>query len=72
VRFNTTEDEKAEVSVFNIMGMKVATLFNEKAKALELHEVKFNAENLPTGVYFIKLITGKGETKVERVIFTGK
>ena len=68
VRFNTVEAGHVEVSVYNVMGIKVATLFNGNAEALELHEEKFNATNLSNGIYFVKLITGQGEMKVERVV----
>jgi hypothetical protein len=70
VRFNTVESGKAEVAVFNVMGIKVASLFNGTVNGMELHEEILNADNLPNGIYFVKLITDQGEMKAERIILS--
>ncbi|NOX66485.1 MAG: T9SS type A sorting domain-containing protein, partial [Chlorobi bacterium] len=44
------------LKVYDILGKEVATLVNEQQPAGE-YEVVFNAENLPSGTYFYKLIT---------------
>ena len=43
--------------VFDILGNVVATLVNEN-KAAGNYEVKFNASNLSSGIYFYKLQSG--------------
>jgi Right handed beta helix region/Secretion system C-terminal sorting domain/SprB repeat len=68
VRFTAPECGDAEVSVYNAMGVKVVTLFNGNLEALEIHEAKFTAENLSNGIYFVKLITEKGDIRTERLL----
>jgi len=44
--------------VYNVLGKEVATLVNEE-KAVGNHNVTFNAGNLPSGIYFYTIKTGK-------------
>jgi photosystem II stability/assembly factor-like uncharacterized protein len=46
-----------KVCVYDISGKEVATLVNEKLQA-GTYEVKWNAGNLPSGVYYYKLTAG--------------
>lgn len=46
-----------KVCVYDISGKEVATLVNEKLQA-GTYEVKWNAVNLPSGVYYYKLTAG--------------
>ncbi len=41
--------------VYDVMGREVTTLVNNERKAAGNHEVSFDAENLPSGVYFYRL-----------------
>jgi len=53
----------AKLSVYDILGNEVAELVNDKQNAGS-YEVKFNGENIASGVYFYKLTAGKfSETK---------
>lgn len=70
VRFSSAEAGNVEVAVYNMIGVKVATLFNGTVKAKEIHEENFNAEKLSDGIYFVKLITEQGEMKVERMVLS--
>jgi hypothetical protein len=45
-----------KVSVYDISGKEVATLVNEKLKA-GVYSVRFDAGNLPSGIYFYRLQT---------------
>lgn len=47
---------KVQLKVFNILGKEVAVLVNE-TKPPGRYLVKFNSENLPSGVYFYRLQT---------------
>jgi hypothetical protein len=47
-----------ELSVYNLLGQKVKTLVSEK-KAAGYHEVKFNAQNLSSGIYYYKIKAGE-------------
>jgi hypothetical protein len=46
-----------KLDVYNTLGQKVASLVNETLNAGE-HSVTFNANNLPSGIYFYTLISG--------------
>lgn len=59
--FNTTIEYKLPnpanitLKVFNIKGQKVKTLITNKFEIAGIHSVKFNAVNLPGGIYFCNL-----------------
>ncbi|MFA3782216.1 glycoside hydrolase family 2 TIM barrel-domain containing protein [Melioribacteraceae bacterium 4301-Me] len=54
------------LKVYDILGREIVTLINEYKPAGE-HKVKFNAANLPTGVYFYKFTAGD-KTSVKKMI----
>jgi len=45
-----------ELSIYNVLGQKVATLVSEKQQA-GLHQVKWDASGYATGIYFYRIIT---------------
>jgi hypothetical protein len=45
------------IKVFNVVGDEVSTLVNGQKQA-GTYELTFNAENLPSGVYFYQLKAG--------------
>lgn len=57
VRFALPVASYAELSVYNTVGQKVATLVNQNMPAGE-HKVEFNAIDLPSGIYFYRLKAG--------------
>ena len=62
IKFAVAETQKTELKVFDILGNKVATLFNGIADGNKVYETEFYADNLSSGIYFYRLET---ETKVE-------
>jgi len=59
IKYSIPNDEKRETSnvkliVYDILGKEVATLVNNQQKAGN-YEVKFNASNLPSGIYFYQI-----------------
>lgn len=56
INFGLKSSSNVEVSVYNILGNKVATLVNE-FKSAGNHSVSFNASNLSSGIYFYKIVT---------------
>jgi hypothetical protein len=58
IKFSVGEKGRATLEVFNIIGQKVATLFDDVAEAGRYYNVKFNAENLASGVYLYRLQSG--------------
>ncbi len=63
VRFTLSSRERIELSVFNILGQKVATLasgvFNPGVHEIRWEGRDDNGAKLPSGVYFCKLAAGK-------------
>ena len=52
--YTLPKDDKVLLTVYNILGSKVASLVDEY-KTAGSYEVQFNGSNLPSGVYFYKL-----------------
>lgn len=58
----------AVLSVYNLLGQKIITLFDDIATANTIYSVTFNAEHLPSGVYLYSLRTTNG-FEVKRMCF---
>jgi hypothetical protein len=64
IEFVIPESGPASVKVYNMLGQEVATLFEGSSEAGRTNTVRFDASNLPSGVYFYTLKSaGKTETK---------
>lgn len=61
IRYELPESGKVSVSVFDITGKQVARLLDGEQKAGH-HKIAFSANNLGSGVYFVKLATAKEQT----------
>ncbi|RPI17957.1 MAG: T9SS C-terminal target domain-containing protein [Ignavibacteriae bacterium] len=46
------------ITVYDVVGREVAVLVNNELKAAGEYNANFNAENLPTGIYYYKIIAG--------------
>ena len=57
IKYQVPQDAFVNVSVFDILGNQVSTLVNEN-KAAGTYELKFDASNLTSGIYFYKIHTG--------------
>ncbi len=57
ISFTLAKQEHVSLIVYNIIGQQVATLYNGQLNAGS-HIIKFNALNLPSGVYLYRLEAG--------------
>ncbi len=55
---HATSQQLVQLKIYDILGREIATLVNKK-QAPGNYEVRWNAENLPSGFYFYKLQTGE-------------
>jgi len=57
IRFDLPNQEQIIIDVFNQIGEKVATILNSNLSA-GYYEVEFDASNLPSGLYFYRILSG--------------
>ena len=58
IKYSIPTKNFVSLKVFNILGKEIATLVNE-TKDAGAYSVNFNAANLPSGIYFYKITSGK-------------
>jgi len=58
IEYKIQEAGLVSLKVYTVLGKEVTTLVNEE-KAVGNHEVTFDAGNLPSGIYFYSIKTGK-------------
>ena len=58
IKYTVPKSSRVTITVFDILGNKLETLTNEE-KPAGAYELTWSAYNLPSGVYFYKLRTGK-------------
>lgn len=61
ISWQSPESGLQTLKVYDMLGNEVATLLNEYKEAGK-HSVEFNADNLPSGLYFYKLSVGNFST----------
>ncbi len=59
--------DNVKITIYNALGQKVNTLYKENQTAGN-HTISFNASGLSSGVYYYKLETGNGLSKVRKMI----
>ncbi len=63
IKFSVPKSEVVQIKVYDALGKEIKTLLNEY-KQVGVYEVEFDARNLPSGVYFYRMISGSySETK---------
>ena len=72
IQFNLPVDANVELTIYDILGKKVATLVSELKKAGS-HSLDFNSSHLSSGVYFYEIkadgIDGKKFNDIKKMIF---
>ena len=54
INYTLPKDDAINISIYNLLGQKVAILFDGMQNAGE-HSIKWNAKDFPSGVYFARL-----------------
>ena len=67
IYYSLPVSDQIDLSVFNILGQKVATLVNKK-QAAGTYNVEFNASNLASGIYIYKLKTASFEKSKKMIL----
>lgn len=66
IQFTVPHDGHAVLAVYNMIGQRIATVFDGQAEGGRIHRVTFSAPSLPSGLYFYKLEFGNA-TLVQRM-----
>jgi hypothetical protein len=67
IRYNLPEASNLSIEIFNILGQQVATLMEGFEQAGE-YTIIWNASDLPSGVYFARLETGKSIETIKMLL----
>jgi len=67
VAFEVDERTPVTLTVFNVQGLEIRKLVNE-TKSPGYHEVRFDAADLPSGIYFVRLQTPAGKQSDRMVL----
>lgn len=63
IKFSIPKSDIVKIRVYDVLGKEIQTLLNEY-KTTGSYEVEFDARNLPSGVYFYRMMSGSNsETK---------
>jgi hypothetical protein len=57
IKYSISQSSQVQIKVFDILGNEIETLVNEE-KPVGTYELTWNAEALPSGVYFYQLKAG--------------
>ena len=56
IQFSLSQTENVKITVYNLKGQKIAVILNEEMAAGN-HSVSWNAQNTPSGIYFLNFNT---------------
>ena len=68
LEYQLKESSHVSIKVYDVIGNLVTTLINKEVNA-GVHKISFNANNLPSGVYFLQITTIR-ETKTIKLLLT--
>jgi polyhydroxybutyrate depolymerase len=66
ISYNVPKTSEVDLSVFNLLGQHVATLFSGRVQA-GIHSVKFDGTNLSSGLYFY-VLSGSSQIMTKKMI----
>jgi|GEM_PF-7067648 len=67
IKYSLPTTQFTTLSVYDVLGRKVATLINKTQQA-GVHSVRFNAIDLPSGIYFYRLQAGNNFIQTKKMV----
>lgn len=67
ISFNLVEQSVVNATVYDVMGREIVTLISSEIPAGK-HSVTFDASNLPSGIYLLRLIAGKNQNIIKMTL----
>jgi len=67
IRYNLPSDSDVTIEIYDILGRKVETLFDERKRAGK-HTIIWDAADIPSGVYFVRLQTDDYSKNIKMVL----
>jgi len=67
VRFGIPKEERVSLKVYDVSGREVKTLVDNRIEA-GYHSVRLDGKNLPSGIYFARLVTDDYKTTKKLVL----
>ncbi|MEK7671604.1 MAG: T9SS type A sorting domain-containing protein [Bacteroidota bacterium] len=67
IKFSVDATAQVTLELYNTLGQKVATLFNDVAEAGRYYNIRVNATSLASGIYFYKLQSG-GRSELRKMV----
>lgn len=68
IDFNLASSQNVNLAVYNVLGQKVATLIDGEMMATGRHQVQFNAVDLTSGMYLVRLDAGTAFTQTKSMM----
>lgn len=68
ISFELAETSNVKVELYNNSGRFLKNLYVGKAQGRKVNKVSFSLNNIPIGVYFVKLTTARGESLTQQLI----
>ncbi len=59
ISFNLPHNAEVTLTIFNLLGQKVATLIEHKQFSQGQHKIQFDAAHLPSGIYYYRIEAGR-------------
>jgi hypothetical protein len=69
IRFEMRDASPIDLRIFDISGREVWSMVNGQQSMGE-HTVVWDAEGLPSGIYFVRLVVDSGQSVVQKVVLT--
>ena len=68
IRFHLAHSEEVTLRVFDALGREVATLLDGRSMPAGVHDVRFDAGELPSGAYFYRLEAGGAFARAKQMV----